>query len=232
MHKLDHPGTTDLGGQRRSLTGLTSPNCRSSSVPFASLVLGLRTDGTNGGGHAIGARRAKGDPRYGWCFPGYWDGRRLPGRRVDRRQFVGYGDHCGCHADIHGFRLRQASADRIEDQAKGNDDPANGDAVRASRIITCGRPNHARADFIASARRWCRVRGELPGSRVDQRVRLRLLGRGAILGPGTGLRRGTAVVPEPARGQPGPVVRRAGAAGTERVLLPGLVGYRDRHGPV
>ena len=119
MHKLDHPGTTDLGGQRRSLTGLTSPNCRSSSVPFASLVLGLRTDGTNGGGHAIGARRAKGDPRYGWCFPGYWDGRRLPGRRVDRRQFVGYGDHCGCHADIHGFRLRQASADRIEDQAKG-----------------------------------------------------------------------------------------------------------------
>ena len=55
---------------------------------------------------------------------------------------------------------------------------------------------------------------------------------GPAFGPGSGLRRGTAVVPEPARGQPGPVDRRTGAAGTQRVLLPELVGNRDRHRPV
>jgi hypothetical protein len=60
-------------------------------------------------------------------------------------------------------------------------------------------PDHLRASSTPSAYRCCRVHGELPGGGIDQRVWLRLVGRGAILGPGTGLRRRTAVVSEPLR---------------------------------
>ncbi len=51
------------------------------------------------------------------------------------------------------------------------------------------------AHVTASARRGDRVHGELPQSRVNQHARLRLLERGAILRPGSRLRRGPAVDP-------------------------------------
>jgi hypothetical protein len=125
-----------------------------------------------------GRHRNRGRPHRG-------DGRRLQDH-VNRRQCACYDNHYGCRADIHGFRIQQANADRIEDQAKGNahqvadgtvnDGHANGDAAGrgphpsraapASHIGTYGGPDHTRAS-IAAARRGCRVHGELPVSRAD-----------------------------------------------------------------
>jgi hypothetical protein len=58
---------------------------------------------------------------------------------------------------------------------------------------------------------------ELPRSRAVQRVGLRPLGRGGIVGPGSRLRGWTAVVPGGPGGQSGPVDRVAGTAGADRV---------------
>jgi len=82
---------------------------------------------------------------------------------------------------------RPAPAGDRPDHARDRSDPArNG-------------PDHLRASSTTSAHRRCRVHGELPGAGIDKRVRLRLLGRGGFLGPGTGLRRRAAVVSEPLR---------------------------------
>jgi hypothetical protein len=81
---------------------------------------------------------AAGDRHRNRGRPHHGDGRRLQDH-VNRRQCPACDDHYGRRAHSYGFLIRQASADRIEDQARVNahqvadygtsDSHANGDAA-------------------------------------------------------------------------------------------------------